>query len=132
MLKPILILLVLAWGFPAFAAEPEPPPAAPQPKLKQFLYVLRLTPRLHDDNAWTDSDKAVLRRHLDYFRAATERGQLILAGRTTVAADKTMGLVIFYAPDEEKARAFMNGDPCVTEKIMTAELFPYAVAFRAK
>jgi hypothetical protein len=42
----------------------------------------------------------------------------------------TIGLAIFYAPDEARARDFMNSDPCVAAGIMTATLHPYAVAFR--
>ena len=46
--------------------------------------------------------------------------------------EKTFGLVIFEAIDETAARAFMNSDPAVMEKIMTAELHPYMVALQLK
>jgi hypothetical protein len=32
-------------------------------KAKQFLYVLRLVPRLHSDSAWTKEDNMALSRH---------------------------------------------------------------------
>ncbi len=51
-------------------------------KSKQFVYVLRLVPHLHADANWTKEDEAVIGRHLDNFKEATKRGQLILAGRT--------------------------------------------------
>jgi hypothetical protein len=41
-------------------------------KRKQFIYVLRLVPRLHADSAWTKEDKAVLERHFARFRDATK------------------------------------------------------------
>ena len=107
-----------------------PPFAAPQPK--QFVYVLRLVPRLHDDKAWTETDNAVIGRHVAHLKSGTERGQIILAGRTMEPGDKTFGLVIFTAENEAVARAFMQADPCVSDKIMTAELHPYAVVFRGK
>ena len=44
--------------------------------------------------------------------------------------DKTFGLVIFEATDEPAARAFMESDPAVTGKIMTAQLHPYSVALQ--
>jgi uncharacterized protein YciI len=100
------------------------------PTLKQFLYVLRLTPRLHDDKAWTTADQAAIKGHIEHLRAATDHGKLILAGRTLEPGDRTFGLVVFHAPDEADARAFMNSDPAIVGKIMTAELHPYQVAFR--
>jgi uncharacterized protein YciI len=100
------------------------------PTLKQFLYVLRLTPRLHDDKAWTAADQAAIKGHIEHLRAATDHGKLILAGRTLEPGDRTFGLVVFHATDEADARAFMNSDPAIVGKIMTAELHPYQVAFR--
>jgi uncharacterized protein YciI len=117
----------------AAAAAPAVAPTAPTaPKMKQFLYLLKLVPRLHDDQAWTEADKAVLQRHVANFKAAVERGQLILAGRTLEPGKDTFGLAIFHAPDEAAAREFMNSDPCVAAGLMTATLHPYAVAFRGK
>ena len=116
---------------PMISAEDNPTtPAAARPP--QFLYVLRLVPRLHDDKAWTDADNAIIGRHFAHLKSATERGWVILAGRTLESGDKTFGLVIFEAANANDARAFMNNDPSVAERIMTAELHPYAVALRAK
>ena len=81
----------------AAPANSPPPAAASTPKARQFIYVLKLVPRLHDDNAWTDADKAVLQRHVANFKAAVERGQLILAGRTLEPGKDTFGLAIFNA-----------------------------------
>jgi len=127
-----LALLSLVLAAPLLPAEEKPAAANDMkpPPLKQFLYVLRLTPRLHDDKAWTDADQAAIKAHVGHLKAATDRGQLLLAGRTLEPGDKTFGLVVFHAPDEANARAFMNADPAVVSKIMTAELHPYHVAFR--
>lgn len=108
------------------AAAPATPPAAP--KLKQFIYVLRLVPRLHDDKAWTEADGKTGQAHFAHLTAATKAGKVILAGRTLESGDKTFGLVVFEAADEPAARAFMNSDPAVIGQIMTAELHPYQVA----
>lgn len=115
--------------FALHAAEPSP---AAAPKLKQWLYVLRLPPRLHDDAAWTDADKAAVGRHFAQLQAATKEGRVILAGRTAEPGAKTFGLVIFEAPDEAAARAFMTSDPAVVAGVMTAELHPYQVALLRK
>lgn len=129
LIQRLCLLAVLAF-VPMTSAADNPTTSAAKPK--QFLYVLRLVPRLHDDKAWTDADKAIIGRHFAHLKAGTERGQVILAGRTLEPGDKTFGLVIFEAADSDAARAFMNSDPSVTENIMTAELHPYAVALRGK
>jgi uncharacterized protein YciI len=129
-IKLLTLLAVMVFSALSASAEEKTPPAAAKPK--QFVYVLRLVPRLHDDKAWTEADNAIIGRHFAHLKAATGRGQLILAGRTLEPGDKTFGLVIFEAADATAARAFMNSDPSVAENIMTAELHPYAVALRGK
>lgn len=101
-------------------------------KPKQFIYVLRLVPRLHSDSAWTNEDTAVLKRHFVRFQQAAKSGQLILAGRTSEPGDKTFGIAIFEAADEETAKKFMQEDPAVESGLMTAELHPFAVALQRK
>ena len=101
-------------------------------KPKQFIYVLSLVPRLHADSAWTKEDNAVLERHFVRFQQAARSGQLILAGRTSEPGDKTFGIAIFEAPDEDAARKFMQEDQAVAGGLMTAELHPFAVALQRK
>ena len=101
-------------------------------KPKQFIYLLKLVPRLYADSAWTKEDQAVLRRHFVRFQEAAKSGQLILAGRTSEPGDKTFGIAIFEALDEDAARKFMQEDPAVASGLMTAELHPFAVALQRK
>ena len=114
------------------AAPPTPPaavaPAAAPAKPKQWLYVLRLAPRLHDDAAWTADDERVVGEHFRRLKQLTADGVVILAGRTAEPGDRTFGLVVFEAPDEASARAIMEADPTVKAGVMTATLHPYAVA----
>jgi uncharacterized protein len=101
-------------------------------KPKQFIYVLRLVPRLHDDKNWTKEDNMALSRHFARFKHAIETGELILAGRTQEPGDKTFGIAIFEAKDEAAARQFMERDPAVVAGLMTADLHPFAVALERK
>jgi uncharacterized protein YciI len=101
-------------------------------KPKQFIYVLHLVPRLYADSAWTKEDKAALERHFVRFQEAIKSGGLILAGRTSEPGDKTFGIAIFEAPDEDAARKFMQEDPAVAGGLMTAELHPFSVALQLK
>jgi uncharacterized protein YciI len=122
-LLPLLFLLSFWLVVPSSTAQ-EPKPDKP----KQFIYVLRLVPRLHSDANWTKDDEAAIARHLARFKEAVKTGQLILAGRTLEPGDKTFGIAVFEAPDEAAARSFMEGDPAVVAGLMTAELHPFAVA----
>ena len=131
-----IVALTLALAPRSQCAEvtaPASAPAAskPAPK-KQFLIILRLTPRLYDDKAWTDTDKAAVTAHFQRLKAATAAGQVLLAGRTPEPGDKTMGLVVFTAEDEPTARAFMLGDPCVAAGVMLGELRPFSLALLRK
>jgi uncharacterized protein YciI len=131
-----LLALVLAFALAPAAkpAEPAPaaPAAAPAAKPKTFLIVLRLVPRLYDDQAWTEADNAAIGAHFQRLKAATAAGQVILAGRTNEPGEKTMGLIIFTAADEPTAREFMDADPCIVAGVMTGTLHPYGIALMKK
>lgn len=113
-------------------AQPLSAQQSQQEKSKQFIYVLRLVPRLHADANWTSEDKAVLQRHFVRFQEAIKAGKLILAGRTSESGDKTFGIAVFQAKDEAAARKFMEEDPAVAGDLMTAELHPFTVALERK
>ena len=124
LLPPLFAALFVA---PSIATEMQP-----AIKRQQFVYVLHLTPRMQERNAWTDAENGVIGQHFARLAKATETGQVILAGRTTEALDKTFGLVIFEAETEEAARLFMESDPAVVANIMTATLHPYSVALQRR
>lgn len=96
---------------------------------KQFVYVLKLTPRLLDEKNWTEQDRQIVGRHFHRLQQLQKDGRLILAGKTLDDADPgQFGVVIFEADSEEEARRQMEADDAVREKIMTAQLFPFRVA----
>jgi uncharacterized protein len=111
-------LLCLSSGTPSLA----------QTSTQQFVYVLRLVPRLYVDTAWTAADKEAVQHHFTRLQEAAKQKQVILAGRTLEEGAKTFGLVIFEARNEQEATAFMKADPAVIAGVMTAELHPYRVA----
>ncbi len=121
---PLVCTFIIGQSLPAQAPKTEKP--------KQFIYVLRLVPRLYSDSNWTKEDKTVLERHFARFQEAAKSGQLILAGRTSEPGDKTFGVAIFEASDEVVARKFMQADPAIAGGLMTAELHPFAVALERK
>ena len=125
MLRRAILLLTLLCPLALAGEAPPAPQATPQ-----WLYVLKLVPRLHDDKAWTKDDERVIGEHFRHLQRLVAERTVVLAGRTTEAGDRTMGLVIFEAADEAAARALMQADPAVKGGIMTATLHPYAVALQ--
>lgn len=123
----LLLALLLAATTPAFCAD-EPAPA----QKNRFIYVLRLVERLHDDKAWTKPDEEAVGRHFRHLKAATESGQVIMAGRTMEPGDKTFGLVLFEADTADAAQAFAESDPAVHAGVMTVEVHPFALVLMRK
>lgn len=98
--------------------------------MNTYLYQLRLPPRLHQEAAWTDADRAQVSAHFEYLKAAVAQRQVVLAGRTAEPLAQTFGLVIFEAADDAAARRFMEGDPAVRAGVMQATLHPYSIALQ--
>jgi uncharacterized protein YciI len=126
--RQLLIPLICIFAIVQSLTAQEPKPDKP----RQFIYILHLVPRLYADSAWTKEDEAVLERHFVRFQEAIKSGQLILAGRTSEPGNKTFGIAIFEAADEDAARKFIQEDPAVVGGLMTAELHPFAVALQRK
>ncbi|TMU88287.1 hypothetical protein FGG79_09370 [Bacillus sp. BHET2] len=94
----------------------------------EFIYMLKLIPRLHNEENWTPEDEGIVQRHFNRLKEWTDSGVVILAGRTLNEEKNAFGIVVFEADGEDQARSFMEDDPVVKEGIMMAELFPYRVA----
>jgi uncharacterized protein YciI len=100
-------------------------------ELKHYLYRLRLVDPGKLSNGFSEADLQTMTRHRDYLSRLIEDGTAILAGRTD-AGEATFGVAIYKAADEHAARAIMEADPAVAEGLMTAELFPFFLAFLAR
>ena len=98
----------------------------------QFIYVLRLAPRLRKEENWTDRDENAVERHFAKLKELLNEGKLLLAGKTEGLDDKTFGIVVFEAETQEEAEKIVRSAPAVSEGVMTAELFPYHVALMRK
>lgn len=118
----------LAALFAVLAAGAAPLRAQPTGVPLQFVYVLHVATGKQDPAAWTEADKAAVSRHFERLSKAKDAGQVILAGRTDEALDKTFGLVVFEAESEAAAKTFMAADPAIVAGVMTATLHRYAVA----
>jgi uncharacterized protein len=96
---------------------------------KQFVYVLKLIPRLLNEKNWTEQDKSIVGKHFRRLQRLHKEGKVILAGRTLNESDPSQfGVVILEVSSAEEARKIMEEDDAVKERIMTAQLFPFSVA----
>ena len=96
--------------------------------MDQFIYYLTVArPAMLTDGP-TEDEKQLVSEHFAYLQRATEAGMVILAGRTASDDPGTFGIVVFLAPDEDAARAFMAADPGVSGGVMTAKLWPFRLA----
>lgn len=67
-------------------------------------------------------------RHFAYLQDLTEKGVMLLMGRTQNNDESTFGICIFEAEDESAARMIMETDPAVRAEVMRAVLYPYKIA----
>lgn len=80
----------------------------------------------------TPAEAETISRHFAYLTDLTNKGVMILVGRTQNNDESTLGIAIFEAEDESAARNIMENDPAVKGGVMTAELYPYQIALMRK
>ena len=100
--------------------------------MSEWLYYLKPTRLEMLTEGSTPEEDEIVSRHFAYLSDLTEKGLMILFGRTQTADESTFGIVIFEAEDESAARAIMENDPAVKNGGMTATLYPYKVALMRK
>lgn len=118
----VFFCLVICWSLAPVQAQ------QPSGKKKQFLYTLKVVPRLVKAKGWTDADNKIVEQHVQQLQRLLTKGQLILAGRTLNEDEAAFGIVILEVESEAEARQLMESDPAVKAGIMKAQLFPYFTA----
>lgn len=99
--------------------------------VEQYLYKIQPTRPGMLTEGPTPEEETILSSHFAYLKDLTDRGVVILAGRTLNTDVSSFGIVIFKAGSEDDARQRMNDDPAVKHGVMRAELYPYRVALLA-
>ena len=92
--------------------------------MPRYVYLTRLT-RPESFERPTAHESAIIGTHFEHLKAATEAGQMLLAGP---CLDGAFGIVLFEAASDEAARAFMASDPAIQGGVMTGELHPIRVS----
>jgi uncharacterized protein YciI len=100
--------------------------------MNQYLYLLKPTRLGMVTDGPTPEEAETVSRHFEYLQDLTEKGVMILVGRTQNNDESTFGIAIFEAEDESAARMIMETDPVVRTGVMRADLYPYQVALMRK
>jgi len=96
--------------------------------MSQWIYMLKPARLGMLTNGATPEEDRIVGQHFTYLKDLTEKGVMILMGRTQNNDETTSGIAIFEAQDEAAARAIMQNDPAVKNGVMTAALYPYRIA----
>ena len=102
------------------------------PDVTQYLYTIHPTRLEMLTNGPTPEEAEIVSQHFSYLEGLTERGVVVLAGRTQNTDESSFGIVIFNAQSEEAAHEVMENDPAVKNGVMRAKLYPYRVALMAQ
>jgi uncharacterized protein YciI len=101
------------------------------PDTQQFLYKIQPTrPAMLTEGA-TEQEAAIISQHFNYLRELSEKGVVLLAGRTLNTDESSFGIVILEVDSEAGAQTIVNDDPAVSQGVMRAELYPYRIALMA-
>jgi uncharacterized protein YciI len=99
----------------------------PQPKPQWLYYLVPARLGMVTGEATAEEIETVS-RHFAYLKDLTEKGVMVLMGRTQNNDESTFGIAIFEAEDESAAQKIMENDPAVMGGVMTATLYPYKIA----
>ena len=100
--------------------------------MPEFLYKLQLSRGDMLQKGPTPDEQAAVAEHFAYLQDLTAKGVMIFVGRTDTTDENTMGLAVFRAESEERARQLMNDDPVVKKGVMKATLYPFKVVLQGK
>jgi uncharacterized protein len=100
--------------------------------MKQWLYFLKPVRLGMVTEGPTPKEAETVSRHFAYLEDLTEKGIMILVGRTQNSDESAFGIAIFEAEDESAARMIMEADPAVRAGVMHATLYPYKIALMRK
>lgn len=95
--------------------------------MPQFIYRIKPTRADMLKTGPTDTEAAVVGQHFEYLKKLTDKGIVLMAGRTLSEDENTFGIVIFEAESDMAANSIMLNDPAVTQGVMRAELWPFRV-----
>jgi len=80
----------------------------------------------------TIEEDEIIDQHFAYMEELTQKGVVVLVGRTLNTDETSFGLTIFEAEDATAAREIMDNDPAIKSGMMTATLFPFRTSLNGE
>ncbi len=98
----------------------------------QFIYILTLNKKYHEQQNWTEETNATMSAHFNYLKDLFEQGVMKHVGRTDMPfeSEDLNGYAIFETESSESANTIMQNDPAVRDVLMSAKLLPYLIVFQ--
>lgn len=93
--------------------------------MAEWIYFIH-PPRENFAETMTEAEEEAWGRHWDRLKRLYLDGSVVLVGPTFGRINT--GICIIEAPDEESARAIMEGDPTIAEGFATGELRPMRIS----
>lgn len=95
--------------------------------MRDYIYILNLTPKYMNDAAWGEKENKTLEEHSSRLERQSKRGTVKYVGRTDlpISNDNNFGLVVFEAENDTMAELFAQADPAVMAGMMTVKCLPF-------
>lgn len=95
--------------------------------MRDYIYILNLVPKFRNQENWSNKENEILEKHDQRLARQKKRGTVKYVGRTDLPTEneKNFGLVVFEAESDTMAELFMQSDPAVMNKMMTATCHPF-------
>ncbi|MFM1875699.1 MAG: hypothetical protein RL266_1436 [Bacteroidota bacterium] len=99
--------------------------------MRDYIYILNLTPKYRDQASWGDKENKTLEDHASRLERQSKRGTVKYVGRTDlpISSENNFGLVVFEAENDTMAELFAQADPAVMAGMMTVKCLPFKHVF---
>ncbi len=96
--------------------------------MNQYLYrISPVRPEMLTEGP-TLEEQQIVGEHFQYLKQLEADGKLILAGRTQNTDYSSFGIALFFAENDDAAKAILHNDPAVKKRVMRGEVYPYQAA----
>jgi|GEM_PF-3796849 len=97
-----------------------------------FLYEITLLKQFQHQSMWTEREHSIQKDHIAYLDSLTQNGDLQIAGIIDQNLEDHKGIIILKTDNYKKAKEIATNDPSVKEGMMSVQLRPIHVYFKAK
>lgn len=100
--------------------------------MPEFLYKIQPTrPEMLSEGSTPEEDE-IVSQHFYWLKENSEKGIVLLAGRTLNTDPTSFGIAIFRADSDQAAQEFAAQDPGIRGGVFSCEIYPYRVAMLSK